>query len=345
MKLANKKILIIGGSGSLGHALVERLCSSNEVIVMSRDETKQWMMKNRFQGKEVHYSLCDIRNCEALRRSLVNLRPHIIINASAMKQVPSCESFPSESVLTNILGVQNLVDLCQRDIEPEIVLGVSTDKACKPVNVYGMCKAVGERIFTSAPESKATRFLCVRYGNVLESRGSIIPLFKYRARTDKVYTVTARDMTRFFITLDESVDLILSALVFGKHGDILVPLLRSGKIEDLADIFIDQYGGKKSFIGIRPGEKVHEELVGEEELRLTFEFNKQYLVLKPMRETEFTQNDLTYGLEKSALTPTSLTRFTSDLFLYSRDELQQYLKEKRVLESDYRTFQEDEVKF
>lgn len=341
-----KRILIIGGTGSLGQTLVQRLHQSNEIFVMSRDEAKQWAMQNRFFNAPIRYIIADIRNYDALRAALVDIKPQIVINASAMKQVPACEIAPHESILTNISGVQNLVRICSHDIQPEIVLGVSTDKACKPINVYGMCKAIGERIYSSAnTENSATCFLCVRYGNVLESRGSIIPLFKYQARTDKTYTVTTAEMTRFFTTLSESVDLILKALAVGKKGDTFVPKLRSGKIADLADIFVEKYGGKASIIGIRPGEKVHEELIGEEEFRRTYELTEDYLVIKPMLSRSLPRYDLSYTSDGKLIKPSNLNRLASDMVVMDKKTLREFLESRQVFDSTTDPLMDEEVKF
>lgn len=319
--LKDKRILIIGGTGSLGHALVERLYKKNEVWVLSRDETKQWFMQNRYLGEEsIHYYICDIRDYKGLKKAIFSILPDIIINASALKQIPVCERQPFESVKTNILGIQNLIDICHNDYNPEVVLGISTDKACRPVNAYGMCKAIGEKLYLSAG------FRCVRYGNVLESRGSIIPLYKYHAQTDKVYYLTHPDMTRFFISLDESVRLIINAIISGERGDIFIPIIRSGRIRDLIDIFIAKYGGEMREIGIRSGEKVHEELINEDESRRIHDLNGRYLVIRD-------------GVKSQP------QKYSSDLCLLSKEELQVYLEENGIFDKTFETYRENEVRF
>ena len=346
MKIKNKKILVIGGTGSLGQTLVKHLYSSNQIFILSRDETKQWLMQNKYLKYDINYYLCDIRDYKSLKKAILFLRPDIIINVSAIKQVPTCEMFPYESVKTNIIGVENLIKVCTEDYEPEIVLGVSTDKACKPVNVYGMCKAIGERLYISANSANKTRFLCVRYGNVLESRGSIIPLFRYHARTDKIYSLTHSDMTRFFISLDESVELIATAIALGKKGDTFIPFVKSGRIIDLAGIFVDRFGGEIKEIGIRPGEKIHEELINEEEMRRTYELNKDYLIIKPFISKIHPNYDLAYSRDSNAHLPRSrLERYSSDLFLFSREQLRVFLEEKNIFEKEFEAYKEDEVRF
>lgn len=346
VEIKNKRIMIIGGTGSLGQTLVKHIYGSNQIFILSRDETKQWMMQNKFFSYDISYYLCDIRGYESLRKAIIYIKPEIIINASALKQVPACEMFPFESVKTNIMGVENLIRVCTQDYEPEMVLGISTDKACKPVNVYGMCKAIGERLYISANNMNKTKFLCVRYGNVMESRGSIIPLYRYNSRTDKIYPVTHIDMTRFFMTLDESVRLIMTAVSLGKKGDTFIPFVKSGKVKDLAEIFAERFGGKVKEIGIRPGEKIHEELVNEEELRRSYEFNKNYMIIKPFISNIHPKHDLTYGQEPNcSLHKTELTKFTSDMFLMEKDQLLKFLNEKKIFDKDFHTYSDEEVKF
>lgn len=328
MDLKNKKILIIGGTGSLGQALVKYLYKTNQVWILSRDEVKQWLMQNRYLGhKNIDYYICDIRDYEGLKKAILYIKPEIIINASALKQIPICEAFPFESVKTNIIGIENLINICSYYYEPEIVLGVSTDKACRPINVYGMCKAIGEKLYLSANnEDSKTKFLCVRYGNVLESRGSIIPLFKYHARTDKVYYLTDPNMTRFFISLNESVRLIIAAILLGEKGDIFIPIVKSGRIKDLIEIFIEKYGGKQKVVGIRSGEKIHEELINEDESRRVYNINSHYLVIKP------------------TITSSS-GQYSSDMYLLTRTQLKEYLEKNNVFDKEFETFKENEVRF
>lgn len=345
-KIKNKKILLIGGTGSLGQTLVEHLHNDNEVSILSRDETKQWMMQNKFLNYNLNYYLCDIRDLKSLKKAILFLKPDIIVNASALKQVPTCETFPFESVKTNIIGVENLTKVCTNDFEPEIVIGISTDKACKPVNVYGLCKAIGERLYTTANISNKTKFICVRYGNVLESRGSIIPLYKFHARTDKIYNLTHTDMTRFFISLNESVNLIMTAITLGKKGDTFIPYVKSGRIKHLAEIFKDRFGGSIKLIGTRPGEKIHEELINEEEIRRTYKLNKDYLIIKPFISKLHPKYDLTYSQESNdKLTKSNLKRYTSDLFVLSKEQLHSYLGKNNIFEKEFEILKEDVVKF
>lgn len=344
--IKNKIILIIGGTGSLGQSLVEYFYKSNQLFIVSRDETKQWLMQNKYLKYNINYYLCDIRDCQSLRKAILFLKPDVIINASAIKQVPTCEMFPYESVKTNVIGVENLIEICTQHYEPEVVVGVSTDKACKPVNVYGMCKAIGERLYIAANAASKTRFLCVRYGNVLESRGSIIPLFRYRSCNDKVYPITHINMTRFFISLDESVALINAAIIHGKKGDTFVPFVKSGRIKDLAEIFIERFGGRIEVTGIRPGEKMHEELINEEEIRRTYQLSEDYLIIKPFISKLHPNYDLIYREDTNVKLPkTRLKRYSSDLTLFSKDRLCRFLEERKIFENKFEGYSENEVKF
>lgn len=328
MVLKDRKILIIGGTGSLGQALVKHLYKTNQLWILSRDETKQWLMQNKYlEHRNINYYICDIRDYKSLRKAILHIEPKIIINTSAIKQIPTCEAFPFESVKTNIIGIKNLIDICAYIYEPEIVLGVSTDKACKPINVYGMCKAIGEKLYLSTNSKNGkTKFLCVRYGNVLESRGSIIPLYKHHAKTDKVYYLTHPDITRFFISLDESVQLIVNAVLSGKKGDIFIPIVRSGRIKDLVEIFIEKYGGKQELIGLRSGEKLHEELINEDESRRIHNLDGRYLIIRT-----------------GAVSPPQ--RYSSDMCLLTKKQLKKYLEKNNVFDKEFDTYKEDEVRF
>jgi UDP-glucose 4-epimerase len=265
---------------------MSRLAEHNEVHLFSRDEAKHWTIKNRISKNfRVSFHVGDIRDSSRILQVTRHVNPNIIILAAALKQVDTCEKEPYESIQTNILGINNVVDavLSQEHLlkNLETVLMVSTDKACAPTNVYGMCKAVSERIITSASlSSNRVKFLGVRYGNVLESRGSIIPLFRYQCENSDRITITHREMTRFIMTLTESINLIEAAIYGAKTGEIWLPKLNSMKILDLAEIFATRYGKIIEEIGIRPGEKLHEDLVSEpESIRVRIEGD--YMKMSP----------------------------------------------------------------
>ena len=271
------KTLIFGGTGSLGRKLIERFLPDGEVAVYSRDEAKHWTIKNELQSgplssklNDLQFYVGDVRDLNRIRDVLRQYKPGRVIIAAALKQVDTCELSPSESVLTNLIGTQNVINAIHElgsYSGVTAVLFVSTDKACSPVNVYGMCKAISERVVTSQAQTgiKWIRYLAVRYGNVLESRGSIIPLFKYQGMYGTQLTVTDPNMTRFLMTLDDSVDLIQTALNSGVSGETWLPRLPSMKVGDLANIFAEKYGKPIKIIGLRPGEKQHEDLINESE--------------------------------------------------------------------------------
>lgn len=280
----SKSILIFGGTGSLGKTLIKRFMKDNSVFAYSRDEAKHWTIKNELSStpgfENVKFVVGDIRDRQRVHQVIQQLDPDVVLVAAALKQVDTCELSPRESILTNLQGTQNVVESIY-DIEmstgrSRTVLFVSTDKACSPINVYGMCKAVSERLVTSMsndPKTKS-RYIGVRYGNVLESRGSIIPLFKYQAENSSHLTVTDPSMTRFVMTLEESVNLISDALDNAESGEIFVPRLPSMKIGDLAEIFSKRYNKEIKVIGLRPGEKMHEALINSSEsIRCTVKKN------------------------------------------------------------------------
>lgn len=296
----NKTIVVTGGTGSLGKILVRRILEGKQglpkkLIIFSRDEAKQHDMRLEYQHKnaatdEVIYSnfksviefrIGDVRDyasiCSVLKYA------DIVINAAAIKQVPTCEYFPYEAVKTNIEGAQNIVRaISEHNLPVETVLAVSTDKACKPVNVMGMSKAIQERVFITANIDNAqTRFICVRYGNVLASRGSVIPLFLEQIKNGGPLTITTKEMTRFFIYLEKAVDTIFTAIVHAKRGEIYVPKVPSVKIIHVAKALIGEKPIKIVYTGIRPGEKIHEVLISDEEAGRSFD-RGEYCIIKPL---------------------------------------------------------------
>ena len=247
--------------------------------------SKHWTMKNENNHSNLSFMVGDIRDKSRCLDAMLSFKPDHIILASALKHVDVCERSPCESILTNIEGVSNIVKAVKENLSLfqnlKTVLMVSTDKACSPINVYGMCKAIAERLVTScAILSSRVKFIAVRYGNVLESRGSIIPLFKYQSENQECITVTHKDMTRYVMTLDESVDLIERAMVKGKSGETWIPTLPAMRILDLAEIFSEMSGKPVKIIGMRPGEKIHESLINESE-SLRAVVGKKYSIVSP----------------------------------------------------------------
>ena len=285
MMLDGKTILVTGGTGSMGKTFVRRVLGGEmgqprKVIVFSRDEAKQHEMRldylhaSRTTDEAIYrnfmhvleFRIGDVRDYAAVCSALGSA--DIVVNAAALKQVPTCEYFPHEAIDTNCGGARNIVRAIEENRYPvETVVGISTDKACKPVNVMGMTKAVQERIFTSANIlTKRTRYICVRYGNVLASRGSVIPLFREQIRRGGPVTITSPDMTRFLLSLDQAVDTVFAALSEARPGEIYVPNAPSATVINLARALIGERALEIMTIGVRPGEKMHEIMVSEEEI-------------------------------------------------------------------------------
>jgi UDP-glucose 4-epimerase len=299
--LTDKVILITGGTGSLGKVLVRRLLDGTlgkprKIIVFSRDEAKQHFMRIEWQHaaraatdeiiyhnfeRVLEFRIGDIRDFDSVVSVLRDV--DLVINAAAMKQVPTCEYFPYEAVRTNIGGAENIVRAIEQFRLPvNTVVGVSTDKACKPVNTMGMTKAIQERIFIQGNmRCDETRFVCVRYGNVLASRGSVIPLFHEQIRQGGPVTITTPDMTRFLLSLEEAADTVFAAVAGGRPGDIYVPRVSSARIVDVARALIGRRGLEQVVTGIRPGEKIHEIMVAEDEVHRTVQRGDWY-VIRPM---------------------------------------------------------------
>ena len=300
MIFEGKKVLVTGGTGSLGKVLVRRLLSGElgtlkKVIVLSRDEAKQHDMRMAYLNKSVttdevifrnfqqvlEFRIGDVRNYHDVCSAVKGV--DIVINAAALKQVPTCEYFTAQAVLTNCTGAINIVQAIRENgYKVEAVVGISTDKACKPVNVMGMTKAIQERIFISANVlNPNTRFICVRYGNVLASRGSVIPLFHDQIRNGGPLTVTVPEMTRFLISIDQAVDTVVAALKYAKPGETFVPNAPSATVMNIAKALISDSNIEIKVTGIRPGEKMHEIMVSEEESIHTVS-RDDYYAIQPM---------------------------------------------------------------
>lgn len=305
LNFSGKNILITGGTGSLGRALIKRLLSMgekapNKIIVFSRDEAKQHYMRldylqkreatdeviyNNFK-RSVEFRIGDVRDLRAVTSAISNV--DIIIHTAALKQVPSCEYFPVEAINTNVLGSINIVEAIKSKVgicRVEKVVGISTDKACMPVNSYGMAKSLMERVFISANlENLGTSFSLVRYGNVLASRGSVIPLFRDQIECGGPVTITHTDMTRFFLSLDDAVDVVFKCLKDAYPGEIVVPKLPSFTMVNIADAMISRLNKdiKIKVTGLRPGEKLHETLISDVEAPNSFDNGDNYYIITPM---------------------------------------------------------------
>jgi len=284
MYLEGKRVVVTGGTGSMGKTFVRRVLTGElgnpeKMIVFSRDEGKQHYMRLAYENREVSTDEIIFDNFKRLLEFRIgDIRSYgdvvsvlrdadVVINAAALKQVPTCEYFPDQAVRTNCLGAQNIIRAINENKLPlDTVVGISTDKAAKPVNVMGMTKAIMERIIISGNITNPdTRFLCVRYGNVLASRGSVIPLFLKQISVGGPVTITMPEMTRFLLSLDDAVDTVFEALKNGDAGEITIPKAPSATVINLAKAMIGDRDIPIQDIGIRPGEKVHEILISAEE--------------------------------------------------------------------------------
>lgn len=297
----DKVVVVTGGTGSVGQVLITQLLSGiygkpKKIIIFSRDESKQHAMREAYQRKEqgvtnkdpsqreatsLEFRIGDVRDFHSV--SSVLRYADLVIHAAAMKQVPSCEYFPYEAVQTNITGAENIVRaIHELQLSVEAVVSVSTDKAAKPVNVMGMTKALQERIFIAANIlSSQTRFVCVRFGNVLASRGSVIPLFRKQIRNGGPVTVTSEAMTRFLLPLERAVETIVWAMNHAARGEIIVPKVPAARVVDVAKALIGNRDIAIQVTGIRPGEKIHEIMVSEEEAGRTVD-RGSYYAIQPM---------------------------------------------------------------
>ncbi len=303
--LADKRVLVTGGTGSMGKVLVRRLLSGElgtpaKVMVLSRDEAKHFDMRQSYLQQKVstdeviyrnflralEFRLGDVRNFADVAAAVRDA--DVVINAAALKQVPNCEYFPAQAVATNCLGAENVVRAIREHGYPvETVVGISTDKACKPINVMGLTKAIQERIFTSANIlCPKTRFICTRYGNVLASRGSVIPLFHEQIRRGGPVTLTVPEMTRFLMSLDEAVDCVFAALREARAGEIFVPRAPSATVLNIAKALIGARRIPIQITGIRPGEKMHEIMVSDEECHQASQRGNYYAIQSMLPELQ-----------------------------------------------------------
>ncbi|MGS2778881.1 UDP-N-acetylglucosamine 4,6-dehydratase (inverting) [Robertmurraya sp. GLU-23] len=274
----NKVVLVTGGTGSFGRKFIDNVLKTNvkKIIVFSRDELKQFEMAREYRDSRLRFFIGDVRDKDRLYRAFDGV--NIIVHAAAMKHVEACEYNPFEAVKTNIYGAQNIIEAAI-DCGVERIIALSTDKAAAPINLYGATKLASDKLFIAANSyvgGKQTRFSVVRYGNVVGSRGSVIPYFKQVIKTSTKIPITDERMTRFWITLDKGVDFVLDSLERMCGGEIFVPKIPSMKITDLAKAIAPDV--EQEVIGIRPGEKLHEVMITKDDARRTLEFSDYYVI-------------------------------------------------------------------
>jgi UDP-N-acetylglucosamine 4,6-dehydratase len=285
--LSNKTLLITGGTGSFGKAFTKEILKKNynlkKLIIFSRDELKQYEMRNELgNNKKIRFFIGDVRDLSRLKLAVKDC--DIVIHAAALKQVPAAEYNPFEFIKTNIIGAQNLIEACL-DSKVKRVIALSTDKACSPINLYGSTKLCSDKLFISAQNivgNRNIKFSLVRYGNVFNSRGSVLPVFLSQK---KFFPITHKDMTRFMITLEEAVSFVRECIGLMRGGEIFVPKLPSFKVEDVAKAINANY--KFKYIGVRPGEKIHEELIGSYEAMNTFDRGSYYIIVAQNYEDSY----------------------------------------------------------
>ena len=321
-----RKILIIGGTGSLGGVLTKRFLKNKEnlIYLMSRDECKHWSLTIEYgYNKNIQFIIGNINDTEKVKQTLIRYNFDIIILAAALKHIDRCEYETNECLNTNLLGTQNVlntIEIYQNQLQNlKQVCFISTDKACSPVNVYGMCKAVSELLVVEKSKYiQDIKFVCVRYGNVLNSRGSIIPtLHKIGKDPDiKNFTLTDEKMTRFVMTLEQSVDLVFHALEHAESGDIVIPKLVSCQIKDMIEIFSEIYKKKIKKGVLRPGEKLLESLINETQSSRLVEGIDGYMYIKPAyKDIVSIENIKDYNSKLNPLTKNQLFEYLTKLKL------------------------------
>jgi UDP-N-acetylglucosamine 4,6-dehydratase/5-epimerase len=282
----DKNLLITGGTGSLGQALTKRLLEYDvkTIRILSRNESKQVEMQSKFDDPRLRFLVGDIRDQTRLLRATEGV--DLVFHAAALKHVPLIESNPSEAIKTNVLGSENLIIACTKNKVKKVV-GIGTDKAVSPLNTYGATKLLMEKLFTNAVNEYSadeydTRFLALRYGNVVASSGSVIPLFIDQLKNKEKLTITDPNMTRFTITMNQAIDFILDSTSQSVRSEVFVPKLQSYKIIDLVQALEELLGeGKHELINARPGEKSHELLINKYEIKFTKDLGDKFVILNP----------------------------------------------------------------
>ena len=321
--ILKKHILLFGGSGSLGRQFIETYIKNNTIVNYSRDECKHWEMSLIYNTPSLSFIIGDIRDYNSVENAILRQQPDIIIIMAALKHIDRCEYAISECLQTNCLGPMNVLNAIEKNNDRltklECVVMISTDKACEPSNVYGMAKALAESaIVEKSLFIKNRKFVNVRYGNVLNSRGSIIPILHSKGKDPNVteFTLTHTDMTRFVMTLEQSVELIEYAILHGESGDTIIPQLISLKLIDLMELFSEKYGKPIKVIGLRPGEKMLESLISETQSMRLVNTDSGYMHIKPPYKALLVTDDIqNYNSKINPLTKQELYDFMKNLHL------------------------------
>ena len=319
----NKKILLIGGSGSLGNAFIKKYLDTNTIVNYSRDECKHWKMSLKYKTDKLSFIIGDIRDYDRIQNAILKEQPNIVVMMAALKHIDRCEFALEECIKTNLTGTINVLNAIENNIDRlhsiESVVFVSTDKACEPTNVYGMSKALSESfVVEKSLYCKKCKFTAVRYGNVLNSRGSIIPILHEKGNDPNVteFTLTHPDMTRFVMTIEQSVKLIEHAIIEAESGDIVIPTLISMNMIDMMEIFSEKYNKPIRITGLRPGEKMLESLISDtQSMRLVK--GEEYLYIKPPYKNLLVMDDV--------------KNYNSKLNPLCKEGLKQYLKEHNLI--------------
>ena len=331
----NKKILVTGGTGSLGIALTTKLLKTNAetIRIFSRDELKQSQMESHFHDERLRFLIGDVRDKERLENAVEGI--DIVVHTAALKQVPVIEYNPFEAIKTNVQGSQNLVEACLNK-NVGFALAIGTDKAVSPFNTYGATKLLMERLFVSANYYKGerkTKFACVRYGNVLGSRGSIIPKFIEQITSGDKITITDPNMTRFNITMDQALDLIFRVIKNAVGGDVHIPKLDAYRVGDIKDVLLDIMDSKNEVkrIPVRIGEKHHEILINEHEIRNTYENqDNDYVIYENQLEKNRTES-----IPNSKKTTLTMGYSSDKVKVTSKEDLKKILINQNIIPKSF----------
>jgi UDP-glucose 4-epimerase len=321
--LQNKHILLFGGSGSLGNQFIETYINSNTITNYSRDECKHWNMSLKYKTDNLKFIIGDIRDYNGVENAILREQPHIIVIMAALKHIDRCEYAIHECLQTNCIGPMNILNSIEKNndrlLNLETIIMVSTDKACEPTNVYGMAKALAESaIVEKSLHVKNRKFVNIRYGNVLNSRGSIIPILHEKGKDPEVkeFILTHPEMTRFVMTLEQSVELIEYAILYGESGDTIIPKLISMNLVDLMEIFSEKYGKPVKITGLRPGEKMLEALISETQAMRLVKAKNGYMHIKPSYKNLLVTEDIqNYNSKLNPLNKEKLREFMNNLSL------------------------------